>query len=117
MKRKAAIEAGIGHLNREHRNHQKNKGMSMNGNSKLLCWSFVVLITFLITENGVSEELKGKVVKTNGKQVEIVLEGDLLPQIGDPVVVGFIMPSLGFVALEGAWKISEVSLGENNSKS
>ena len=68
----------------------------------------LILFTILLINTADAAQLKGKVIKTIQKQVEIELEGDLLPQIGDSVEIGFILPSIGFVALKGEWSISAV---------
>ena len=68
----------------------------------------LILFTILLINMADAAELKGKVVKTIQKQIEIELEGDLLPQIGDPVVIGFTLPSVGFVTLTGKWYISAI---------
>ncbi|MCP3901530.1 MAG: hypothetical protein GY707_17625, partial [Desulfobacteraceae bacterium] len=53
--------------------------------SKLFLVSVTMAILIMSVNIGHSDELIGKVVKTNGKQVEIELEGELIPQIGDKV--------------------------------
>ncbi len=72
----------------------------------------VAMVIFIMSVNiGHSDELIGKVVKTIGKQVEIELEGELIPQIGDKVIIGFNMPSVGFVSLQGKWSVSAINSG------
>jgi len=73
---------------------------------------FLALIVMVITMSATisnGDELLGKVVKTNDKQVEIELEGELIPQVGDEVVIGFNMSSVGFVPLQGKWRISAIN--------
>ena len=70
----------------------------------------VTMVIFIISVNiGHSDELIGKVVKTIGKQVEIELEGELIPQIGDEVIIGFNMQPIGFVSLQGKWSVSAIN--------
>jgi hypothetical protein len=77
----------------------------------IFLWKTVVFIisSIILTSTGSAEELRGTIIKTNQKMVEIKLEGDLLPQPGDPVTIGFTLPSLGFIALKGEWIVSAVS--------
>ena len=70
----------------------------------------VTMVIFIMSVNiGHSDELTGKVVKTIGKQVEIKLEGELIPRIGDKVIIGFNMPSIGFVSLQGKWSVTAIN--------
>ena len=70
----------------------------------------VLLLGFLFcpqVQNAVgAAELKGKVAAVNGSTVQIQLDGDLLPRVGDPVAIGFKVPGLGLVPLEGQWHVS-----------
>ena len=70
----------------------------------------VLLLGFLFcppVQNAVgAAELKGKVTAVNGSKVQIQLDGDLLPRVGDPVTIGFKVPGLGLVTLEGQWQVS-----------
>lgn len=76
--------------------------------SRLFFVSVAMAILTMSANIGHGAELLGKVVKTTGKQVEIKLEGELIPHIGDAVIIGFDMPSVGFVALQGKWKVSAI---------
>ncbi len=77
--------------------------------SKLFLVSVTMTILIMSVNIGFSDELIGKVMKTIGKQVEIKLERDLIPQIGDEVIIGFNMPSVGFIPLQGKWNVSAVN--------
>jgi len=61
------------------------------------------------THLGLGKELLGKVVSVEGKQVDIQVEGEWLPQMGDQVSIGFEVPPIGFVALRGKWAISSIN--------
>jgi hypothetical protein len=70
--------------------------------------AIVAALLLLSSTPGWCEELTGTVIKTSGKQVSIKLDGDLMPQIGDSVTIGFMLDSIGFVPLKGKWKVSEM---------
>ena len=72
--------------------------------------SVIIAIIVISVNVGHGDELFGRVTKAIEKQVEIKLEGELLPQIGDEVVIGFNMPSIGFVPLQGRWNVSAINL-------
>ena len=52
-------------------------------------------------------ELKGTVVEVAGTTVKIRLEGEKLPSVGDKVQIGSDVPGVGFVAVEGTWRVSQ----------
>ncbi|WP_321393198.1 tetratricopeptide repeat protein [uncultured Desulfuromusa sp.] len=54
-------------------------------------------------------ELNGSVTNVTGSAVTIKLEGNLLPQIDDPVAINESIPGLGSLPLEGEWKITRVT--------
>ncbi len=64
---------------------------------------------FLLVGASRAEELSGKVVRVVDTTVHIALEGDLLPNPGDPVRLGFDVPGVGIVHLEGTWSVTEVT--------
>ena len=67
---------------------------------------FVLLLTFY--QEASAAELKGKVASVNGFAVQVQLEEALIPQVGDPVTIGFAVPGTGVVPLEGRWQVSFV---------
>ncbi len=73
--------------------------------------SIIVLVAIfaLMVSSGWAVELNGSVLSVTGSTVTIKLEGDLLPQIGDPVAINEFIPGLGPLPLEGEWKVSAVT--------
>jgi hypothetical protein len=51
-------------------------------------------------------ELEGRVVEVSGKSVRIQLDGDRVPADGDAVRIGSVIAGVGFVAVEGRWRIT-----------
>lgn len=74
-----------------------------------LAFLSVIMVVFMLLNIAHGEELLGRVVKTIGKQVEIKLDGELIPQIGDKVVIGFNMEPIGFVPLQGKWTVVAIN--------
>lgn len=68
-------------------------------------WGF--LSVFLLG-TAAAEELRGKVVSAADAQVVIRLDGEARPRAGDAVRIGFEVPGVGFVPLEGVWSVSLV---------
>ena len=56
-------------------------------------------------------ELRGAVRSLSGDVVTIRCEGGVSPNPGDPVTIGFDVPGVGFVPLEGSWKVSLIGPG------
>ena len=71
----------------------------------------VLCLSCLISASGRAAEIKGKVRSVSGTVVEIELEGDLLPNVGDEVEVFGEVPGLGPVPLTGTWKVISVRDG------
>ncbi len=69
----------------------------------------LVAILTLMVSSVWSVELNGRVVSVTGKAVTIKLEGNLNPQIGDPVAIHEPIPGLGTLPLEGEWKVSTIN--------
>jgi hypothetical protein len=46
-----------------------------------------------------------------GATVTLACEGGVTPRVGDPVTLGFEVPGVGFVAVEGAWSVSLIGPG------
>lgn len=70
-------------------------------------WPLVMLACGFVDTSGWAAELKGKVVGVADKEVRIAVEGDLLPQVGDEVVLSFEIPGLQAVRV-GTWKVSRI---------
>jgi len=68
----------------------------------------IVAALLLSSTPGWCKELTGTVINTSGKKVIIKLDGDLMPQLGDSVTIGFMLDSIGFVPLKGKWKVSDM---------
>jgi len=56
-------------------------------------------------------ELRGEVRSVSGEVVTIRCDGGVSPNPGDPVRIGFEVPGVGFVPLEGSWKVSLIGPG------
>jgi len=56
-------------------------------------------------------ELRGAVRSISGEVVTIRCDGGISPNPGDPVKIGFDVPDVGFVALEGSWKVTLIGPG------
>ena len=52
-------------------------------------------------------EISGKVVAVSGDEVRIQIEGEDLPRVGDPVVLGFRIPA-GALLRVGTWRVTGV---------
>lgn len=72
-------------------------------------WFIFVAIFTMTVSSGLAIELNGSVTNVTGDAVTIALEGDLLPQIGDPVAINETIPGLGPLPLEGEWKVISVA--------
>jgi hypothetical protein len=53
-------------------------------------------------------ELRGRVTAVTGRDVQIQIEGDLLPRVGDPVMLAFPLPGGPEVRVAGAWKVTSI---------
>lgn len=73
---------------------------------------FILALVFLTVSSVAAVELNGKISKVTGSVVTIALEGNLLPQIGDPVAINETIPDLGLLPLEGEWKVTNVTPSE-----
>ncbi|HSL19487.1 MAG TPA: PDZ domain-containing protein [Methylomirabilota bacterium] len=51
-------------------------------------------------------ELGCTVRSVQGATVTLACDGGVSPRVGDPVTLGLEVPGVGFVALEGAWKVT-----------
>jgi len=56
-------------------------------------------------------ELRGAVRSLSGDVVTIRCEGGVSPNPGDSVTIGFDVPGVGFVPLEGTWKVTLIGPG------
>ncbi len=56
-------------------------------------------------------ELQGAVRAVSGDVVTIRCEDGVSPSPGDPVTIGFDVPGVGFVPLEGSWAVSLIGPG------
>lgn len=56
-------------------------------------------------------DLQGAVRAVSGDVVTIRCEGGVSPNPGDPVTIGFDVPGVGFVPLEGSWAVSLIGPG------
>jgi len=72
---------------------------------RLRWYLWVVVCLVLINKVG-ADEIRGKIVDVDGSTVRIELEEAYLPALEDTVKIGFTVPGVGFVALEGQWKIA-----------
>lgn len=78
------------------------------------CWGLGLLAIILIV-NGTAvsaDELKGRIASVAGSRIHIRLDGDLLPQPGDPVAVQEEVPGVGLLPLQGQWKVTVVAKEE-----
>jgi hypothetical protein len=75
----------------------------------MLLRSTVFALALLVSLSGsaLAADLHGKVVAVTGKDVRITLEGELLPQPGDPVTIGFQIPD-GPMVVVGTWRVTSV---------
>jgi membrane-associated protease RseP (regulator of RpoE activity) len=69
------------------------------------------IIATLQASTAVAGELRGAVRSISGEVVTIRCEGGVSPNPGDPVKIGFEVPDVGFVALEGSWKVTLIGPG------
>jgi membrane-associated protease RseP (regulator of RpoE activity) len=70
----------------------------------------VLAMALIVTPTGAAE-LRGEVRSVSGEVVTIHCEGGVSPNPHDPVKIGFEVPDVGFVALEGLWEVSLVGPG------
>lgn len=56
-------------------------------------------------------DLRGEVRSVSGEVVTIRCEREISPNPGDPVRIGFEVPGVGFVPLEGSWTVSLIGPG------
>lgn len=67
----------------------------------------VALLVAVGTSPATAVEISGKVVAVSGDEVRIQIEGEDLPRVGDPVVLGFRIPA-GVVLRVGTWRVTGV---------
>lgn len=79
--------------------------------SSLLILGWVVVFIVVPALPADSGELRGAVRSSAGDVVTIRCEGGASPNPGDPVKIGFDVPDVGFVALEGSWKVTLIGPG------
>jgi len=70
---------------------------------------FLILVAAAVAVD--AGELKGTVRSVSGEVVTIHCDGGVSPNPGDPVTIGFDVPGVGFVAIEGSWRVSLVGPG------
>ncbi len=75
--------------------------------SRLIVAIFVVALAL----PAAAAELRGSVRSVSGEVVTIRCDGGASPNPGDPVRIGFDVPGVGFVPLEGSWKVSLIGPG------
>jgi TPR repeat protein len=69
------------------------------------------LLSILLIVNGTAasaDHLKGRIVSVAGNRLQIRIDGDLLPQPGDPVAVQEVMQDGGLLSVQGQWKVTVV---------
>lgn len=74
-----------------------------------IAWTAVAVLA--LAASAAAVELRGKVVGVVGTEIRFTVEGDLLPQAGDPVTVSFEVPGLAPVRV-GTGKVSRVEGSE-----
>ena len=72
---------------------------------------FLALASALIAAPTGAAELRGEVRSVSGEVVTIRCAGGVSPNPGEPIKIGFEVPGVGFVALEGLWEVSLVGPG------
>ena len=86
----------------------------MRGDTHRTSWMIALAamtIALSLSAPAVAGELRGLVRSVSGEVVTIRCEGGLSPNPGDPVKIGFDVPDVGFVALEGSWKVTLIGPG------
>jgi len=78
--------------------------------------SLLVVLGWMMISMGLASpaatgELRGAVRSVSGDVVTIRCDGGVSPNPGDPVKIGFDVPDVGFVALEGMWKVTLIGPG------
>lgn len=58
-----------------------------------------------------ADQLRGKIISVSEPDVIIQMEGTVRPQTGDEVRIGFEVPGVGFVPLEGTWSVTAIEAG------
>jgi TPR repeat protein len=71
----------------------------------------VAIVVAALALPGAAAELTGSVRSVSGEVVTIRCDGGASPNPGDPVRIGFDVPGVGFVPLEGLWKVSLIGPG------
>ncbi len=79
--------------------------------SSLLVVLGCAIIATLQASTAVAGELRGAVRSISSEVVTIRCEGGVSPNPGDLVKIGFDVPDVGFVALEGSWKVTLIGPG------
>ena len=69
--------------------------------------TFVAAVIALVAES-FAEELRGKVSAVSGEQAQILLEGELEPNLGDSVTIYFKLPDAEDEVFVGSGKVSSV---------
>lgn len=74
-------------------------------------WLIVGVVVAVLALPAAAGELRGAVRSVSGEVVTIRCDGGVSPNPGDPVRIGFEVPGVGFVPLEGSWKVSLIGPG------
>jgi hypothetical protein len=70
-----------------------------------------IAMACLVSPTATGAELACTVRSVQGATVTLACEGGVSPRVGDPVTLGLEVPGVGFVALEGAWKVTLIGPG------
>lgn len=70
-----------------------------------------MIIAVTLATVAAAGELRGSVRSVSGEVVTIRCDGGISPNPGEPIKIGFEVPGVGFVALEGLWEVSLVGPG------
>ena len=69
--------------------------------------TFLLPVLVTLAGSAPAAELHGKVAVVNGRDVQIRMESEHLPQPGDEVTIGFLIPD-GPMVVVGTWKVTSI---------